>query len=64
MNAVLVRGQMNQVRGAFRSQWCRMTGDDLGRINGRMLTLVGRAQVKYSRVLAKAGKRFRKLTGR
>ena len=64
MNAVLVRGHMNQVRGEFRSQWCRMTGNDLGRINGQILKMVGRAQTTYARALARVGKRLRRVTGR
>lgn len=62
MNAVLVRGQMNQIRGTFKTSWCRLTGNDLGRINGQMLRLLGKAQAKYGRVRAAAGKRVRKLT--
>lgn len=62
MNTVMVRGQMNQARGEFRKQWCRMTGNGLGRLNGRMLKLKGKVQFRYGRVKDVAGKRFRKLT--
>jgi uncharacterized protein YjbJ (UPF0337 family) len=53
---------MNQVRGEFKKQWCRMTGDGLGRLSGRMLKLKGKVQVRYGRVKDAAGKRIGKLT--
>jgi uncharacterized protein YjbJ (UPF0337 family) len=62
MNAVLVRGQMNQVRGTFISGMGRLTGDDVGRMRGRMLKMFGKAQVKYGRAMDIAGKRMRKFT--
>ena len=63
MNAVLVRGRINQVRGGFQYRWCGMTGNRRGRLGGGMLRLVGRMQVKYGRARAAAGKRWRRLTG-
>lgn len=62
MNAVLVRGQMNQLRGTFITGLGRLTGNDLGRMRGRMLRILGKAQVKYGRAMDIAGKRMRKLT--
>jgi len=62
MNGMLVRGQMNQLRGTFRTGWCRMTGDGVGRMSGQMLRLLGKAQVKYGRTVTSAGKRIRKFT--
>ena len=62
MNAVLVRGQMNQLRGTFKTSWCRLTGNDAGRISGQMLRLLGKTQVTYGRAMATAGKRGRKFT--
>lgn len=62
MNAVIARGQMNQLRGMFKTGWCRLTGNDLGRVSGQMLRLMGKAQVKYGRAKAAAGKQMRKIT--
>ena len=62
MNGTIARGQMKQLRGMFRTGLCRLTGDDLGRMSGRMLRLVGKAQVKYGRARAAAGKQMRKIT--
>ena len=64
MNAVLVRGRINQARGEFRYRWCGMTGNRRGRLGGGMLRMVGRMQVKYGRARAAAGRRLRKLSGR
>ena len=62
MNAMIVRGQMNRARGEFRTRLCRMTGNDLGRANGYLLKLVGKAQVTYGRVKDTTGRRIRKFT--
>jgi uncharacterized protein YjbJ (UPF0337 family) len=63
MNAILVRGRINQARGEFRYRLCRMTGNRRGRVAGGMLRLMGGMQVKYGRARATVGRRFRKLTG-
>jgi len=63
MNAVLVRGRINQVRGEFRYRWCTMTGNRRGRIGGGMLRMVGGVQVKYGRARAAAGRSWRRLIG-
>ena len=62
MNNLMVRGQVNQVRGELRQKWCRFTGDNFGRLNGRILKLKGKVQCRYGRAKAVAGKRFRKFT--
>lgn len=63
MNAILARGQMNQLRGTFIAGLGRLTGNDLGRMRGRMLRMFGKAQVKYGRATATAGRKMRKLIG-
>jgi uncharacterized protein YjbJ (UPF0337 family) len=62
MNAVFVRGELNQLRGSFKAGMCRLTGNDVGRLNGQMLRMLGKAQVKYGRVMTAAEKRIRKFT--
>ncbi len=64
MNAIMIRGRMNQLRGAFKTRWCGMTGNRLGQLEGRMLKVAGRVQTTYGRTSAAAGKRLRKITGR
>lgn len=63
MNAVLVRGQVNQFRGTMKARWCGLTGNRLGRAHGRMLRLLGRTQILCGRTLGRTKKRFRKLVG-
>lgn len=62
MNAMQVRGQWNQFRGEVRKRWCGLTGDDVGRMNGRMLKVLGKVQEKCGRAKAAAGKQWRKVT--
>jgi uncharacterized protein YjbJ (UPF0337 family) len=49
MNAVLVRGRVNQLRGGSKARWSRMTGNRFGRVSGQMRRLMGKAQVAYGR---------------
>lgn len=62
MNGVVVKGQMNQVRGEFRKQWSRLTGNRIGRINGHFIKLFGKVQVGYGRTRQVAGKGLRKIS--
>lgn len=47
MNGVQVRGQWNQFRGTCKMGWCGLTGNSIGRFNGRLLRMFGGAQVTY-----------------
>jgi len=49
MNAIMVRGRMNQFRGGFKLRLSRVTGNRFGRFSGRMRSLLGSAQVTYGR---------------
>jgi uncharacterized protein YjbJ (UPF0337 family) len=62
MNAVLIRGEFNQLRGTFKAGMSRLTGNNVGRMRGQMLRLFGKAQVKYGLATASAGKQLRKFT--
>lgn|GEM_PF-3531766 len=61
MNAVIAKGQYNHFRGGIMIRWARFTGRPLRRINGRMLRLLGRAQMRYGRARKATSRRFRKL---
>lgn len=63
MTTLVIRGQMNQIRGGARNRWCRMTGNRRGRIQGRMRKLFGRIQCRVGRAKARTGKRFRAMFG-
>jgi len=47
MNAILIKGRVNQLRGGFRARLSRMTGNRFGRVSGRMRSLMGKVQVTY-----------------
>ena len=64
MNAVLIRGRINQARGGFRYRMCRMTGNRRGQLGGGFLRMMGRVQVKYGRARLAAGRSLRRLIGR
>jgi len=47
MNEDTLKGQWNQLKGAVREQWGKLTNDDLDQIQGNSEQLVGRIQERY-----------------
>ena len=47
MNWHQVEGHWGQVRGKLRSQWGKLTNDDLDVIEGKRTELAGRLQQRY-----------------
>lgn len=47
MNWDKVKGNWHQLKGSVRSQWGKLTDDDLERINGEHEKLVGIIQERY-----------------
>lgn len=47
MNAETFKGQWNQVAGRIRSQWGKLTDDDVQRVNGDLQRLEGIVQERY-----------------
>lgn len=47
MNADILRGKWNQLKGEVKSQWGKLTDDDLDRIEGDTDKLIGRVQERY-----------------
>lgn len=47
MNADTFKGQWNQVAGRIRSQWGKLTDDDVWRVNGDLQRLEGIVQERY-----------------
>lgn len=47
MNEDTLRGQWNQLKGAVREQWGKLTNDDVDQIQGRAEQLIGRIQQRY-----------------
>ena len=47
MNADILRGKWNQLKGEVKSQWGKLTDDDLDRVEGDTDKLIGRVQERY-----------------
>lgn len=49
MNRDEFEGQWHQVKGSLRSQWGKLTDDDVERIEGNREKLVGEIQARYGK---------------
>jgi uncharacterized protein YjbJ (UPF0337 family) len=47
MNEDTLKGKWNQIKGRVRSQWGKLTDDEIDQIQGRKDILVGKLQEKY-----------------
>lgn len=47
MNEEILRGKWNDIKGEIRSQWGKMTDDELERSSGNFTSLVGLIQQRY-----------------
>jgi uncharacterized protein YjbJ (UPF0337 family) len=47
MNTDVLKGQWHQLKGAVKSQWGKLTDDDLDRASGDAEKLIGRIQERY-----------------
>ena len=47
MNADVFKGKWMQIKGEVKSQWGKLTDDDLDRVEGDTEKLVGRVQERY-----------------
>ena len=47
MNQYIIKGRWAQLKGSLKSQWGKLTDDDLGRADGNHQYLVGRLQERY-----------------
>jgi uncharacterized protein YjbJ (UPF0337 family) len=47
MNADVLRGKWTQLKGEIKSQWGKLTDDDLDRIEGDSEKLIGKIQERY-----------------
>jgi uncharacterized protein YjbJ (UPF0337 family) len=54
MNWETIEGKWQQVKGTLRSQWGKLTDDDVNLIAGKRDTLVGRIQERYGLARDKA----------
>ncbi len=49
MNADILRGKWNQIKGKVKQKWGKLTDDDLARIQGSKDELVGAIQERYGK---------------
>lgn len=49
MNWDIIQGKWNQVKGDIRSQWGKLTDDDLDLIAGKKDKLIGTLQERYGK---------------
>jgi uncharacterized protein YjbJ (UPF0337 family) len=54
MNADVLKGKWKQLKGEVKSQWGKLTDDDLDRVEGDAEKLVGRIQERYGYERARA----------
>jgi uncharacterized protein YjbJ (UPF0337 family) len=47
MNADVLKGRWNQVKGDIRSKWGKLTDDDMMQIQGDAEKLIGKLQERY-----------------
>jgi uncharacterized protein YjbJ (UPF0337 family) len=47
MNEDVLRGKWNQLKGEIKSQWGKLTDDDLDRVEGDTQKLIGKIQERY-----------------
>ena len=47
MNAEMLKGKWHQLKGEIKSQWGKLTDDDMDRIEGDSEKLIGRVQERY-----------------
>jgi uncharacterized protein YjbJ (UPF0337 family) len=62
MNADQLRGEWNQLKGAVKQQWGKLTDDDLARIEGDVDRLIGKIQERYGVAREDAERQFRAWT--
>jgi len=56
MNKDELHGKWLQIRGAVRTQWGKLTNDDLDQVNGNLERLVGLVQERYGYARERAAK--------
>ena len=47
MNADTLKGQWHQIKGSAKTQWGKLTNDELDQVEGQSEKLVGLVQEKY-----------------
>lgn len=58
MNWTQIEGKWDQVKGRVRSQWGKLTDDDVDQIQGRSEQLIGKLQNRYGIAREEAQRQF------
>ncbi|MDW7773909.1 MAG: CsbD family protein [Desulfobulbaceae bacterium] len=58
MNADILKGKWQQLKGSVKEQWGKLTDDDLQAVDGREDQLVGKLQERYGYSKEEAQKEY------
>ncbi|MGM0411464.1 MAG: CsbD family protein [Bacillota bacterium] len=58
MNEDLLKGKWNQFKGKIKTQWSKLTDDDLKQAEGNREIIIGKIQEKYGKDKEEAQKEF------
>ncbi|HEY8011427.1 MAG TPA: CsbD family protein [Rudaea sp.] len=47
MNQDIIQGKWSQIKGSLKTQWGKLTDDDLARMDGNRNYLIGKLQERY-----------------
>jgi uncharacterized protein YjbJ (UPF0337 family) len=59
MNADTLKGQWHQMKGEIKTQWGKLTDNDLDQIAGQSEKLIGKLQERYGYARDRAEREFR-----
>ena len=62
MNQDIIQGKWKQLKGSLKTQWGKLTDDDLDRLDGNQEYLSGRLQERYGWAKDRAEKEIRDFT--
>jgi uncharacterized protein YjbJ (UPF0337 family) len=58
MNSDTLKGQWHQVKGEVKTQWGKLTDDDINQIEGQSERLIGKLQERYGFAKDRAQQEF------
>ena len=58
MNSDTLKGQWHQVKGEIKTQWGKLTDDDINQIEGQSEKLIGKLQERYGFAKDRAQQEF------
>ena len=64
MNQDVLKGKWMQLKGEVRTQWGKLTNDDLDQIQGNSEKLVGKIQERYGYAKEQAQEEYDRFVGR